>query len=199
MSVHVSRLTGDSEQGTVAVGGVPVVKREQVDRIELPVEELSYTSPPVDHLYAARRLWTTAQRTTQAAVAERAAAVPLCASNATVTTTFTRSTTFRRLIDVPGESLDTILGAWWSQSNHDDGHLRLDQLSSNHGLNELHGTLRTAALSRRIPVEIRLSPYLGSWSFLELTPQRPTHGSRIYFRTGHDSLDRFVAALCALL
>jgi hypothetical protein len=177
-----------------------MIKREQVDRIELPVEQLSYTSPPADHLYGARRLWTTAQRATQAAAAQRAAAATSSASNATVTTTtFTRSTTFRRLVDVPGESLDTTLEAWWSRSSHDDGHLRLDQLSSSHGLHELVGTLRLAALSRRIPVEIRLSPYLGSWSFLELTPQRPTHGTRIYFRTGHDSLDRFVAALCALV
>ena len=120
-------------------------------------------------------------------------------ANTTVTTTFTRSTTFRRLIDVPGDCLDTILEAWWSRSSHDDGHLRVDRISGDRGLFELHGTLRTVALSRRIPVEIRLSPYLGSWSFLELNPQRPTHASRIYFRTGHDSLDRLVAALRALV
>ena len=175
-----------------------MVKREQVDRIELPVEQLSYTSHPVDHLHVARRLWTATQRTAQAAVAERAEAVASSAANATVTT-FTRSTTFRRLIDVPGDCLDTILEVWWSRSSHDDGHLRVDRISSNLGVFELHGTLRTAAFSRRIPVEIRLSPYLGSWSFLELNPQRPTHASRIYFRTGHDSLDRFVGALCALV
>ena len=176
-----------------------MVKREQVDRIELPVEQLSYTSHPVDHLHAARRVWTATQRTAHAAAVERTGAVPSSASNAAFTTLVTRSPTFRRLIDVPGECLDTILEAWWSRSSHDDGHLRLDRITGDHGLFELHGSLRTAALSRRIPVEIRLSPYLGCWSFLELTPQRPTHASRIYFRTGHDSLDRFVAALCALV
>ena len=67
-----------------------------------------------------------------------------------------------------------------------------------HGLFALDGSLRTTPLSRRIPVEVRLSAYLSSWSFLELVPQRPTHTTRTYFRVGHDSLDRFVTAVCAL-
>ena len=174
-----------------------MVKREQVERIELPVEQLSSTSHPADHAHAARRLWSATQRTAHAAVTERAAAVTAAASTATFTTVI-RSTTFRRLIDVPGDSLATTLDAWWSRSSHDDGHLRLDQITNDHGLFVLHGTLRMVALSRRIPIEIRLSPYLGSWSFLELTPQRPTPATRIYFRTGHDSLDHFVATLRAL-
>jgi hypothetical protein len=177
-----------------------MVKREQVERIELQVEQLSYAAPtPVDHLRVARRLWTATQRTAHAAAAERAQSVASSTPVANVTT-FTRSTTtFRRLVDVPGACLDTVLEAWWSRSSHDDGHLRLDRITCDHGLFELDGSLRTLALSRRIPVEVRLSSYLGCWSLLELTPRRPTHPSRIYFRIGHDSLDRFVAALCALV
>jgi hypothetical protein len=175
-----------------------MVKREQVERIELPVEQISYVPGAVDHLRTARRLWTAAQRTTHAVADERARAAVSSASDATVTR-FVGSTTFRRLVDVPGARLETVVEAWWSRSSHDDGHLRFDRLNRDHGLFELDGTLRTSALSRRVPVEVWLSPYLGCWSFLELTPQRATHPSRVYFRIGHDSLDRFVAALAALV
>ena len=163
------------------------------------MEQLSYTSHPVDHLHTARRLWTATQRTAHAAAAERAEAVTTSVGQRHRSSPFTRSTTFRRLIDVPGDCLDTILEAWWTRSSHDDGHLRVRRISSNQGMFELHGTLRTGSVLETDPRQIRLSPYLGSWSFLELNPQRPTHASRIFFRTGHDSLDRFVAALCALV
>lgn len=172
--------------------------REQVERIELPVEQLSYVPGPVDHLRAARRLWTATQRTAHAVADERARTAASSTSDAVVTT-FTGGTMFRRLVDVPGARLHTVLETWWFRSSHDDGHLRFDRLTHDHGLFELDGSLRTSPLTRRIPVEVRLSPYLASWSFLELTPRRATHPTRVYFRVGHDCLDRFVAALCALV
>jgi hypothetical protein len=175
-----------------------MVKREHVERIELPVEQIAYVPGRVDHLRAARRVWAATQRTAQAAAEERARTAAPSASDATVAT-FTGGATFRRLVDVPGAGLDTVLHAWWSRSSHDDGHLRFDRLIHDRGLFELDGSLRTSVVSRRIPVEVRLSPYFGCWSLLELTPQRATHPSRVYFRVGHDSLDRFVAALCALV
>lgn len=183
-----------------------MAERERVERIELLVEQTSYVPGRVDHLRTARRVWTAAQRTAQGAADERARNAAAAMSSASASsasdaavTTFTGSTTFRRLVDVPGARLETILQAWWSRSSHDDGHLRLDRLTCDRGLFELDGSLRTSALSRRVPVEVRLSPHLGCWSFLELTPQRATHPSRAYFHIGHDSLDRFVAALCALV
>lgn len=175
-----------------------MVKREQVERIELLVEPISYVPVAVDHLRTARRWWTAAQRTTQAVVDQRARDVASATSDVTLTR-FRGGTTFLRLVDVPGARLETVLDAWWSRSSHDDGHLRFDRLAPHHGLFELDGSLRTSPLSRRVPVEIWLSPYLGCWSLLELTPQRATQPSRVYFRTGHDSLDRFVAALRALV
>jgi hypothetical protein len=175
-----------------------MVKRGQVERIELPVHQIAYVPGAVDHFRAARRLWAATQRTAQAAADERATAAASSASGATVTT-FTGSTSFRRLVDVPGARLEAVMRAWWSASSHDDGHLRFDRLTHDHGLFQLDGSLRTMVLARRIPVEVRLSPYLGWWSFLELTPRRATHPTRVYFRVGHDSLDRFVAALCALV
>lgn len=170
-----------------------MVKRQQVERIELPVEQISYVPAPVDHRRAARRVWTAIQHAAHVAADERARSVGSSTSGATVT--FAGGTTFRRLVDVPGARLETVLQAWWSRSSHDDGHLRFDRLTQNHGLVELDGSLRTSALSRRIPVEVRLSPYRGRWTFLELTPQRTTRPRRVYFRVGHASLDRFVAAL----
>lgn len=175
-----------------------MAERQQVERIELLVEPVSDVPGPVDHLRTARRWWTASQRTAQVAADARAMGAASSTSNAIVTT-FTGSTTFRRLVNVPGNRLETVLQAWWSRSSHDDGHLRLDRFIPDHDLFELHGSLRARAHSRRIPVEVRLSPYPGSWSLLELTPQRATHPSRVYFRIGHDSLDRFVAALRALV
>ena len=175
-----------------------MVKREQVKRIELPVEQLSYVPGPVEHLRAARRLWTATQRTAQAAADERARSAASSTSDVTVTT-FTGGTMFRRLVDVPGARLETVLETWWCRSSHDDGHLRFDRLTHDHGLFELDGSLRTSTLARRVPVEVRLSPYHGRWSFLELTPRRGDAPSRVDFRVGHDSLDRFVAALRALV
>ena len=175
-----------------------MVKREQVERIELPVEQLSYVPGAVDHLRAARRWWTATQRTAPAAADVRARSAASCRSDVTLTT-FTGGTMFRRLVDVPGTRLETVLETWWFRSSHDDGHLRFDRLTHDHGLFELDGSLRTSTLARRVPVEVWLSPYHARWSFLELTPRRATHPSRVYFRVGHDSLDRFVAALRALV
>ena len=175
-----------------------MVKREQLERIELPVEQISFVPGPADHLRSARRLWTAAQRTAHATAAERVRSAVSSASDVTVTR-FITGATFRRLVDVPGARLETVLEAWWAGSSHDDGHLRFDRLNRNEGLFGMDGSLRTSVLSRRVPVEMWLSPYHGCWSFLELTPQRATHPSRVYFRIGHDCLDRFVAALSAVV
>jgi hypothetical protein len=180
-----------------------MVKRERVERIELlveqielPVEQISDVPGPVDHARASRRVWTAMQRTAQAAADERARSTGSSTSAAIVTST--PGTTFRRVVDVPGAYLETTLDAWWSRSSHDDGHLRVDRLTHDHDVFEFDGFLRVSVLSRRIPVEVRLSPFRTSWTFLELTPRRATHPSRAYFRVGHASLDRFVAALAAL-
>ena len=49
--------------------------------------------------------------------------------------------------------------------------------------------------SRWVPVELLLSPHLGPWTLLELMPLNAIHPNETYFRTGHRSLDQFVAAL----
>ena len=175
-----------------------MVMRERVERIELPVEQIAYVPGSTDPLRVARRLWAATQRTALVAAHERATSLASFTSSAPVVTG-TSSTTFRRLVDVPGACLEPVLRTWWSRSSHDDGHLGFERLIEDRGLIELDGWLRTSAMSRRIPVAMVLSPYLGCWTFLELTPQRSAHPSRVYFRVGHDALDRFVAALCALV
>ena len=176
-----------------------MVKREEIEPMEIAVEQLSYVpGVPVDRFHTARRWWAAAQRTAQSAADYRATSTVSSASGA-ISTITTAGTTFRRLVDVPGTRLGPVLHTWWRHSSHDDGHLRLDRLGCDRGLFELDGSLRTSALSLRIPVEVRLSPYAACWSLLELTPRRPTRPSRVYFRIGHESLDRFVAGLAALV
>jgi hypothetical protein len=176
-----------------------MITREQVETIEIPVEQLSYVpGEPVDPLRTARRWCATALHGAQAAAGERTAAAMLPRSGAAVTVVIGGSV-FRRLVDVPGHRLESVLDAWWRRSSHDDGHLRLNTLRFGDGTVELEGSLRSTSLWRRIPIEIRLWPYGRDWSILELTPQRPTRTNRRYFSDGHDSLDRFVASLCALV
>jgi hypothetical protein len=103
--------------------------------------------------------------------------------------------TFRRLIEVPGNRLALVLGTWWQQEEHDDGHLRLDAPCPIGEGWSLPGALRKTLLSRWLPVELVLSPHLGPWTLLELMPRRAIHPNETYFRVGHSSLDRFVAAL----
>jgi hypothetical protein len=103
--------------------------------------------------------------------------------------------TFRRLIEVPGTRLALVLGTWWQQEEHDDGHLRLDAPCPVGEGWSLPGALRKTLLSRWLPVELLLSPHLGPWTLLELMPRRAIHPNETYFRVGHRSLDRFVTAL----
>ena len=176
-----------------------MITRGHVETIEIPVEQLSYVpGGPVDHLRTARRWCATARHGAQAVAAERAetTASPSSGPPATVVRGVSA---FWRLVDVPGHRLEPVVRTWWRRSSHDDGHLRLDRLRLDGGMVELEGSFRSTSRWRRIPIEIRLWPYGGDWSLLELTPQRPTRPNRRYFRAGHDSLDRFIASLRALV
>jgi hypothetical protein len=172
--------------------------REQVETIEIPVEQLSYVpGRPSVPLRTARQWCATARHGAQAA-GERTATAVLPRSGAAVIVV-TGGSVFRRVVDVPGHRLESVLDAWWRRSSHDDGHLRLNTLRFDDGTVELEGSLRSTSMWRRVPIEVRFWPYGRDWSFLELTPRRPTRTSRRYFSAGHDSLDRFVASLCALV
>ena len=200
---------------TAAAGGDTVATRRpkvmakyvRVEMIELPMEQLfDDTGVPVEHSRAARHWWA-AGRAACVAVAQRAAS----ASESVVVsgappgpvrdkaTIGFGDTNFRRLIGVPGDQLADVLGAWWLRAAHDDSHLRLQGPQPIVGGWGLPGSLRWRALSRRLPIEVRLTPYAGRWSVLELTPRRLTRPSRRYFRVGHDSLDAFVAGLSSFL
>ncbi|MCU1500933.1 MAG: hypothetical protein JWM12_287 [Ilumatobacteraceae bacterium] len=184
-----------------------MAKYVRVEMIELPVEQLSDVSgAPVEHFWAARQWWA-AGHAACAAVAQRAASASESgyASGAAPGPAGDEAKIgfggiiFRRLIDVPGDQLAEVLGAWWLRAAHDDGHLRLQPPRPIVGGWELPGSFRWRALSRRLPIEVRLVPYAGRWSVLELTPRRPTRASRRYFRIGHDSLDAFVAGLSSFV
>jgi hypothetical protein len=160
------------------------------EHAEIPIEQISYVpGTGADHLATVRKWWA----------AQLRAGAATTSSDAGSGTVVRGGVRFRRLVDVPGDRLEPVLRAWWRWASHDDGHLRLDWLDGHDGVFDLEGSFRTSALTRRVPVEMQLSPYITHWSLLELTPRRPTRPSRRFFDAGHDSLDRFVAALCELV
>jgi hypothetical protein len=177
-----------------------MVKRHHVEVVEIPTEQIAYVPGPHPD-----RLATIARRSGAwgAAVLTRSSASRVAARAWSVRAGFgpvgNTGPTFRRLIDVPGTRLALVLGAWWQQGDHDDGHLRLDAPCAVDEVWSLPGAFRTTQISRWLPVELLLSPHLGPWTMLELMPRRAVHPNDTYFRTGHRSLDRFVAALRAHL
>ena len=172
-----------------------MARREHAEiTVEIPIEQISYDpGTSADHLAALRRWWAATQHRVDASAAARPS--PTSSGSGSVVTGGVK---FRRLVDVPGARLEPALRAWWRRASHDDGHLRLDWLTWHDGAFDLEGSFRTSTLRRRVPVEMQLSPYITRWCLLELTPLRPMRPSRRYFDTGHDSLDRFAAALSEL-
>ena len=59
----------------------------------------------------------------------------------------------------------------------------------------LSGALRETIVSRWVPVELVLMPYAERFTLIEMSPRRVVRPNRRYFRAGHRSLDRFVAAV----
>jgi hypothetical protein len=174
-------------------------KGEQVERVDIDVEALAFVpGEHVDHVFSPRRILTAVQQGAHAAALERAMLAGGSAPAAAVAVV-SGGSMFRRLVDVPGARLGPVLRAWWDEDRHDDGHLRFDVLQRADGGYRLAGSIRVTRWSRRVPIELRLSPYAVRWCLLELTPRRSTRASRTYFRTGHDSIDRFVAGLAALV
>jgi len=179
-----------------------MVERPRTDPIEIDVVQLSYApGRGVDRVATARRWWDAlpAAATGQGARAGQAArAWPAPTAPTAATTVLTGNASFWRVVDVPGDELGRVLGAWWLRSQHDDGRLCLGEPRGADPTWELGGTLRMTSLSKRFAVDVRISSHARYWSLLELTPRRPIRPNRLYFRVGHDSLDRFVARLRAL-
>jgi hypothetical protein len=173
-----------------------MVRSRQVDVVEIPTEQLAYIPGPHTDRLAAFARWSATWR---AAAVARISGPPIAPRALSVLTgskmVGCAVPTFRRLIDVPGARLALALGRWWQQAEHDDGHLRLDAPCPVGESWSLTGAFRTTAISRWFPVELLLSPHLGPWTLLELMPRRTIHPNETYFRAGHRSLDRFVAAL----
>jgi hypothetical protein len=173
-----------------------MVKSRQVDVVEIPTEQLAYTPGPHADRFATLGRWSGVCRAAVGAVISAPPVAPRASSARTALGAVGYAgPTFRRLIDVPGARLGLVLGTWWQQAEHDDGHLRLDAPCPVGEAWSLRGAFRRTLLSRWLPVELLLSPHLGPWTLLELMPRRPIHPNETYFRAGHRSLDRFVAAL----
>jgi hypothetical protein len=168
-----------------------MVKRRQVEVVEIPTEQLAYIPGPRADRLATFGRWSGGWRSV-GSVVPRAFSV-----RTALGTVGYAGPTFRRLIDVPGGRLALVLGTWWQQAEHDDGHLRLDAPFPVGETWSLTGELRRTLCSRWLPIELLLSPHLGPWTLLELMPRRAIHPNETYFRTGHRSIDRFVAALRA--
>jgi hypothetical protein len=173
-----------------------MVKSRQVEVVEIPTEQLAYIPGPHANRLATLGRWSGAWHAAVVAVSAAPPIAPRAWSTRTALGTVGNAgPTFRRLIDVPGARLAVVLGSWWQQTEHDDGHLRLDAPCPVGDAWSLRGAFRTTLMSRWVPVELLLSPHLGPWTLLELMPRRAIHPNETYFRAGHRSLDRFVAAL----
>lgn len=170
-----------------------MVQRPCTEPIEIDVEPLSHApGTPVDRFALARRWWdATPPPSTGQAAAGRAAP----AAGTIATTVLTGSTSFWRVVDVPGDQLGRVLDDWWASAGHDDGHLRLGEPYGASGVWRLDGGLRMTPVSRWLAIDVRLASHARFWSLLELTPRRQIRPSRRYFRVGHDSLDVFATAL----
>jgi hypothetical protein len=105
------------------------------------------------------------------------------------------SSSFRLLVRVPGGELSPALGGWWQRADHGDDHLRLEQPRRTGDSWSISGALRQTIVSRWVPVELVLTPYAERFTLIEMSPRRVVHPTRLYFRAGHRSLDRFVAAV----
>jgi hypothetical protein len=175
-----------------------MVKRRHVEVVEIPTEQLAFVPGPHADRLATIGRWSGACRSAVVGFISAPPIAPRASSlRAVPATVGNAGPTFRRLIDLPGARLAFVLGAWWQQGEHDDGHLRLDAPCRVEEVWSLTGAFRTTQISRWLPVELLLSPHLGPWTMLELMPRRAVHPNETYFRTGHRSLDRFVAALRA--
>jgi hypothetical protein len=102
---------------------------------------------------------------------------------------------FRRLEQLPGAQLAVALDAWWQRGDHGDDHLRLEQPHRDAATWTISGMLRHSVVTRWIPVELVLSPYAERFTLLEMSPQRAVRASPGYFRAGQRALDRFVGAV----
>ena len=160
-----------------------MVKSRQVDVVEIPTEQLAYIPGSHADRFATFGRWSGAWRATVVAVISAPPIAPRASSAWTALGTVGNAgPTFRRLIDVPGTRLALVLGAWWQQAEHDDGHLRLDAPCPVGEAWSLTGAFRRTLISRWLPVELLLSPHLGPWTLLELMPRprsirtRPTSG-----------------------
>jgi hypothetical protein len=174
-----------------------MAKSRRVELIEIPTEQLSYVPGPHRDRFAMLGRWSVVRRNPVDAAAHPRPTAPSAASVQTAPRTAgdVGTAAFRRLIKVPGDQLAVVLGAWWQQAEHDDGHLRLDVPRPVGDAWSMSGAFRRTTISRWVPVELLLSPYADRWTLLELLPRRAVHPSRAYFRAGHRSLDRFVADL----
>jgi hypothetical protein len=173
-----------------------MVKSRQVEVVEIPTEQLAYVpGPRTDRVAALGRLSGACRAAVIAVVSSPPVAPRAPSARTTLVTIGNAGPTFRRLIDVPGARLAGALDTWWKRAEHDDGHLRLEAPFAVGDAWSLRGAFRRTLMSRWLPVELVLSPHLGPWTLLELMPRRAIHPNETYFRAGHRSLDRFVAAL----
>jgi hypothetical protein len=174
-----------------------MAKSQRVEVIEIPTEALSYVPGQNAHRLAVFGRWSGAGRADAIAHSQPVASAALSAQTSPRTAAAVGTAVFRRLIEVPGSRLSDVLGASWQQTYHDDGHLRLGGPRRVGDAWSLDGAFRRTRISRWLPVELLLSPYAERWTLLELMPRRVIRPGRVYFRVGHRSLDRFVAAIRA--
>jgi hypothetical protein len=115
------------------------------------------------------------------------------------------SATFVRMVEVPGNSLGTIVRAWWD-ADAKAGVLEIGRrlrLRRPEFRPEICGGWRLLGRLRRDPlwllpplaVSLELSPRLSAFSSLHLRPQRRVLPTWRYFRIGHALVDEIVASL----
>jgi hypothetical protein len=109
------------------------------------------------------------------------------------------STTFFRMIELPGSALRLRLAALWGAgASVEIGRCRLTGQPSPRGTGVvLRGRWRRPMHRTALPVEIELWPHLDRWTVVTLAPRRRVRLSRHYYKGGHHLLDALTAALDA--
>jgi hypothetical protein len=107
----------------------------------------------------------------------------------------TMSSTFSRLIELPGPELSRVLETWWERAEAGGhasiaGRLLLSPPHVDDGEWTFSGELRRVAGRRPVPMTLDLWPHNLHFTRLTMVPRTRTTPSRCYFWSGNRALDR---------
>ena len=113
-----------------------------------------------------------------------------------------QSTTFLRMIEVPGTALPVRLRSW-RRAVPGDGRIEVGRRlllgppEESGGAYEMTGRWRPSPLWRSLPVQLELWPHLDRWTVVTLVPRRRVHVTQWYYKRGHRLLEELERVLGA--